>query len=88
MGFADCDPGFTLSDCIFKLFKPKAEDGPRHLPIAAVVISNGDMDCIVGLLSLRESQPFALYADGFVQRILFENWVFRVLGKRFVVFMG
>ena len=35
---------------------------PRHTPIGAVILTNGDMDHILGLFSLRESQPLALYA--------------------------
>jgi pyrroloquinoline quinone biosynthesis protein B len=58
----------------------------RHSPIAAVVISSGDVDCIAGLLSLREAQPFALYADKFVQDILNENTIFSVLNRRIVSF--
>jgi pyrroloquinoline quinone biosynthesis protein B len=34
----------------------------RHTPIGAVVLTNGDMDHILGLFSMRESQPLALYA--------------------------
>jgi pyrroloquinoline quinone biosynthesis protein B len=66
--------------------QPAQDAAPRHSPISAVVISSGDIDCIAGLLSLREGQKLALYADGIVQRILFENRVFRVLDKRVVVF--
>jgi len=66
--------------------QPKPESGLRHSPIAAVVISGGDVDCIAGLLSLREGQKFAVYADGFVQKIFFENRIFRVLDRRFVTF--
>jgi pyrroloquinoline quinone biosynthesis protein B len=36
--------------------------GPRHTPIAAIVLTNGDMDHILGLFSMRESQPLAIYA--------------------------
>src|SRR5688572_26908211 len=32
--------------------------GLRHTPIMAVVLTNADLDHCVGLLSLRESQPF------------------------------
>ncbi len=35
---------------------------PRHTPIGAVVLTNGDMDHVLGLFSLRESQPLAIYA--------------------------
>jgi len=60
----------------------------RHSPIEAVVISGGDVDCIAGLLSLRESQALAVYADAFVRKIFDENGIFRVLDRRFVSFKG
>jgi pyrroloquinoline quinone biosynthesis protein B len=34
--------------------------GARHSPIAAVLLTNGDVDHVAGLLTLRESQPFKL----------------------------
>src|SRR5580692_8376834 len=37
-------------------------DGQRGSPIAAVVLTGGEIDQITGLLSLRESSAFALYA--------------------------
>lgn len=56
--------------------------GPaRNSPVQAVVISGGDIDCVAGLLSLREGHPFALYADPFVQKILGDNEVFSVLNR-------
>lgn len=66
--------------------QPEAGDAARHSPIRAVVISGGDIDCIAGLLSLRESQRFCIYTDDFVRRILAENSVFRVLNEKFVTF--
>jgi len=60
----------------------------RHSPIEAVVISGGDVDCIAGLLSLREGQALAVYADAFVRKILDENGIFRVLDRRVVRFCG
>jgi pyrroloquinoline quinone biosynthesis protein B len=66
---------------------PKA-GAARHSPIAAVVISGGDVDCIAGLLSLREGQKLAVYADPFVRKIFDENGIFRVLDRRFVSFNG
>ena len=48
-----------------------ALSGPaRNCPVQAVVISGGDVDCIAGLLSLREGHEFSLYADQFVHEIL------------------
>src|SRR3546814_13262317 len=37
-------------------------DGVRHSPIRAVVLTNGDVDHVAGLLTLRESHPLAVYA--------------------------
>jgi len=54
--------------------------GPlRASPIAAVVLTNADVDHIAGLLSLRERQPFALYASRRVLDVLDANPVFSVL---------
>ncbi|MCH8997672.1 MAG: pyrroloquinoline quinone biosynthesis protein PqqB [Proteobacteria bacterium] len=58
--------------------------GARHSPIAAVVLTNADVDHIAGLLTLRESQPFVLYASGRVHDALDANPIFRILNPRFV----
>jgi pyrroloquinoline quinone biosynthesis protein B len=55
---------------------------PRHTPIGAVVLTNGDMDHILGLFSLRESQPLALYATPAVWNGLEASVLVRTL-KRF-----
>lgn len=51
----------------------------RDSPIAAVVLLNGDIDGITGLLTLREGHSFTLYAPPAVLRILAQNSVFDVL---------
>jgi pyrroloquinoline quinone biosynthesis protein B len=51
----------------------------RHSPIAAVVLSNGDVDHVAGLLTLREGQPFSLYATEAILGGLAGNRMFRVL---------
>jgi pyrroloquinoline quinone biosynthesis protein B len=38
--------------------------GARHSPIAAIVLTSADLDHTLGLLSLRESHPLAVYATG------------------------
>jgi pyrroloquinoline quinone biosynthesis protein B len=53
--------------------------GIRASPLAAVVLTNGDVDHIAGLLSLRESQPLALYAAQRVLDVLRANPIFDVL---------
>ncbi len=42
------------------------------------MITNGDVDHITGLLSLREREPFLLYATGRVMETLNANSIFRV----------
>ncbi|MBX6320743.1 MAG: pyrroloquinoline quinone biosynthesis protein PqqB [Rhodospirillaceae bacterium] len=58
--------------------------GKRDSPIAAVVLTGGDIDNIAGLLTLRESHPLALYATARILAILAANSVFNVLDPRFV----
>ena len=54
--------------------------GPlRGSPIKAVVVTNADVDHITGLLSLREGQPFTVYAADRVLATLNANSIFNVL---------
>ena len=52
----------------------------RSTPIRAVVLTNADVDHLAGLLSLRERQPFHLYATARVLGVLAANPIFNVLG--------
>ncbi len=45
----------------------------RDTPIAAIVLTNGDLDHVLGLFSLRESQPLVLYATDRVMSGLMER---------------
>lgn len=56
----------------------------RHSPIAGVILTNGEIDAIAGLLSLREGTPFALHAHPRVLGTLAENSVFEVLNPKLV----
>ncbi len=63
----------------FRSLHPKA---PRHTPIGAIVLTNGDLDHVLGLLSLRESQRLALYAAPCVRRGFLEgNSLARTLAR-------
>lgn len=53
----------------------------RHTPISAVVLTNGDMDHVLGLFSLRESTPFALYVTSSVLRGLEQSAFIRTLRR-------
>lgn len=60
------------------------EDSLRNSPIAGVVLTNGDVDAIAGLLSLREGTPFTLYAHPRVLAVLAANPIFGVLNPALV----
>jgi len=51
----------------------------RHSPIIGVALIGGDVDAIAGLLTLREGQPFRLYAPHPLLELLDENPIFGVL---------
>lgn len=53
--------------------------GLRSSPIAGVVLTNGDVDAVAGLLHLRERTPFTIYAHPRIFSVLDENPIFRVL---------
>jgi pyrroloquinoline quinone biosynthesis protein B len=57
---------------------------PRHSPIAAVVLTNGDIDHIAGLLTLRESHAFDLHASGAILDVLAANPIFDALNPAYV----
>jgi len=48
-------------------------EGVRQSPISGVLLANADVDHVLGLLLLRELQPFRVHAAASVQRILREN---------------
>jgi pyrroloquinoline quinone biosynthesis protein B len=67
-----------------KMLHPAPGGFVRNSPLSAVVVSSGDIDCIAGLLSLRESQPLVIYADSFVRDIIEGNQIFRALDSNLV----
>jgi pyrroloquinoline quinone biosynthesis protein B len=56
----------------------------RHTPIAGVILTNGEVDAVAGLLSMRESSPFTIYAHDKVLAILKSNSIFNVLNEKIV----
>jgi pyrroloquinoline quinone biosynthesis protein B len=49
-------------------FAPLWPREKRHSPVAGIVLTNGDLDHTLGLLSLRESYPIEVYATAGVRR--------------------
>jgi len=63
-------------------FPPLHPKKPRHSPIAALVLTNGDLDHCLGLLSLRESHPLTVFATERVRRGFTEgNVLYRTLER-------
>ena len=54
----------------------------RHSPICGVILTNGEIDAIAGLLSMREGWPFTIYAHPKVLSILEANSIFKVLSEK------
>jgi pyrroloquinoline quinone biosynthesis protein B len=54
----------------------------RHSPIAGVILTNGEVDAVAGLLSMREGSPFTVYAHRKVLAILKSNSIFNVLNEK------
>ncbi|MBR0869106.1 pyrroloquinoline quinone biosynthesis protein PqqB [Bradyrhizobium tropiciagri] len=54
----------------------------RHTPIAGVILTNGEIDAVAGLLSMREGSPFTIYAHERVLAILRSNSIFNVLSEK------
>jgi pyrroloquinoline quinone biosynthesis protein B len=66
------------------ILQPSGQGSSRQSPVAAVVLTNGDIDHVGGLLSLRESQPFALFAAQATHKALDGNAMFGVLNRALV----
>jgi pyrroloquinoline quinone biosynthesis protein B len=53
----------------------------RHSPISGVILTNGEVDAVAGLLSMREGSPFTIYAHAKVLSVLKANSIFNVLNE-------
>jgi len=51
----------------------------RVSPLKSVLLTNGDIDHVAGLLSLRESQPYTLFGTGEILDVIAANPIFNAL---------
>lgn len=56
----------------------------RHSPIAGVFVTNGDVDHLTGLLTLREQQAFTLFGSKATLDVIGQNSLFGVLNRDLV----
>ncbi|MEM7731519.1 MAG: pyrroloquinoline quinone biosynthesis protein PqqB [Pseudomonadota bacterium] len=59
--------------------RPLYPTGLRDVPLSSVVLTNGDIDHVAGLLTLREQQRFELFATQGIHDVLNENPIFDAL---------
>lgn len=58
--------------------------GLRELPLTSVLLTNGDIDHVAGLLTLRESQAFTLFATPGIHAVLDANPIFDAVNRDLV----
>ncbi|MEP3330945.1 pyrroloquinoline quinone biosynthesis protein PqqB [Sedimentitalea sp.] len=58
--------------------------GLREMPLRSVLLTNGDIDHVAGLLTLREMQPFTIFATAGIHDVLNENPMFAALNASVV----
>ncbi|WP_227271981.1 pyrroloquinoline quinone biosynthesis protein PqqB [Roseobacter weihaiensis] len=64
---------------------PLHPTGLRDLPVRSVLVTNGDIDHVAGLLTLREMQPFTLFATAGIHEVLAQNPIFDALNSAVVI---
>jgi pyrroloquinoline quinone biosynthesis protein B len=80
----NCSPDIREQISANRILQPTFGLGIRQSPIASVVLTNGDLDHIGGLLTLREKHRFSLWRSTKVARQLSENSVFSALDPALV----
>ena len=53
--------------------------GLRVTPLRSVLLTNGDIDHVAGLLTLREMQPFSMFATAGIHEVIDQNPIFSAL---------
>ena len=65
--------------------RPRADGvGLRNTPIRSVVLTNGDVDHVAGLLTMRERQAFTIWMTAEIATVLDRNPIFEVLDREVV----
>lgn len=78
----NCSPDLRAQIEATPEFHSQSHDGSRHSPITGAVLTGADIDCVLGLLHLRERQPLEIYSTSIVREIIRDNSIFRMLEQR------
>ena len=73
-----------LSNCHIQPRDPTTH-GLRNSPISSILLTNGDIDHIAGLLNLREGHKFVLHATADILDVLDANPIFEALDRALVL---
>jgi pyrroloquinoline quinone biosynthesis protein B len=74
----NCSPDILEQIRNTKALHPRAK---RHSPIQSIILTNGDVDHIGGLLNLREKQGFTIFAGSEVLSQINDSAIFGVLDR-------
>jgi pyrroloquinoline quinone biosynthesis protein B len=80
----NCSPDIREQIATHSVLHPR--EGLRHSPITSVVLTNADVDHIGGLITLRESHPFTVWASAKVIEQINANPIFNALNRDIVKF--
>jgi pyrroloquinoline quinone biosynthesis protein B len=80
----NCSPDIREQIGATKALQPKTSI--RHSPIVSVVLTNGDIDHIGGLINLREAHSFTIWAVAAVMDQINTNPILGVLNRELVTF--
>ncbi|WP_119165925.1 pyrroloquinoline quinone biosynthesis protein PqqB [Algihabitans albus] len=78
----NCSPDIRQQIISTPALQPKQP--PRHTPLASILLTNGDIDHVAGLLTLRERQAFRLLATPGILEVLNDNRIFDALDRDLV----
>lgn len=74
----NCSPDLRQQIADAPALWPDPNGAKRNSPIRAVVVTNADVDHIIGLINLREAQPFTIFGSSRVLKTINTNSVFNV----------
>ncbi len=80
----NCSPDLRQQIAATPELWPDPNGPKRNSPIRAVVVTNADVDHIIGLINLREAQPFSIYGSERVLATIRANSVFNVCNPEIV----
>ncbi len=80
----NCSPDIRQQIIQTPALHPRDEMGMRDTPIHSILLTNGDIDHIAGLLILREKQAYRLLMTAEIAKVIAENPIFNALDPDFV----